>query len=148
MELRAILTPPLFYEDQARRLIGLADEIIAHLSAGRNPDKLIETFNELSAGSYGERDFHGVAEGEGVREFIREVLTPGAPWVMDISREEYLEIIRRIASADYDDAQTLYWLDLLNRNLSHPAISDVIFREGNTTEEALDKMQTHKPIAL
>ncbi|MEO7717053.1 MAG: hypothetical protein ABIY70_12690 [Capsulimonas sp.] len=156
MELRAIFTPPVLDEDKVRRMTILADDIISHMDSGRNPDKLIEMFNTLTDSEYTDIDFHNIAWEGDTEEFVRGVLMPGGPWVTDISREEYLEIIRRAASinldgeANYRNNWWLYvhWMSILRRNLTHPDISNIVLSGDNTPEEALDKILMHKPIAL
>lgn len=156
MELRAIFTPPVLDEDEVRRMTILADEIIDRVRSGRNADKLIEEYNTLTGSENTDIDFHCIPGAVDTEEQVRSDLTPPAPWVTDISREEYLEIIHRVASLSLDGEENyrnnwwlhVHWMSILDRNLTHPDISNLIFSGDNTPEEALDKMLAHKPIAL
>jgi hypothetical protein len=51
-----------------------------------------------------------------------------------------------MGSAHYAERDTFYWLQLLERSLSCPAISDYIFFEEWTPEQILEKAQSYKPL--
>jgi hypothetical protein len=72
--------------------------------------------------------------------------------INDITREELVEIVDRIRSADENDN---FFLELLERNVPHPRVSNLIYwptREGltkdPTSEEIVNKAMDYRPIQL
>ncbi|MFD9123378.1 hypothetical protein [Kitasatospora sp. NPDC059571] len=118
MDLRPELTPPPVSPE---RLTHLCDAIerIADLVPSRSPDAeaAITAFNAHTGHTYVAVDF---AEYEGSRstaDFAREAARPARPRSTDITREELVEITRRLLTADPD---TDYYLRLLQANVPHP----------------------------
>lgn len=146
MELRKVLLPPELDADKVIHLEYLANKIINCLHSGNNHSQLLNCFNQLSVRHYNIHDFDAAFGSIGMKEFAREALMPNPVYIPDITREEYLEIIQRVASADYLELETTWWLELLNRNLPHPAVSDLIYYQDLDPEEILDKALSDKSI--
>ncbi|HYO69712.1 MAG TPA: bacteriocin immunity protein [Archangium sp.] len=66
-----------------------------------------------------------------------------------LSREQLIEIARKLLSGGGDDAEVTSWIDELQANVPYPGVSDLIFYpEGNrdpTPEEVVDKALSYKP---
>ena len=105
MELREELMPPQLDESKVAQLAQLATEIVNYLDSGQDYSSLIENFNSLAARQYEISDFDGAAGSMRMEEFARMALTPDSPYLTDVTRHEYLEIIRRVASAKHSESR-------------------------------------------
>lgn len=146
MELHEVLLPPKLNVNHVTELEYLANEIINCLHSANDYRQLLNTFNQLSVRQYNIDDFGAAFGSIGMKEFARKALMPNPPHLPEITKEEYIEIIQRVASADYLESETTWWLELLNRNLPHPAIFDLIYYEDLEPEEILDKALSYKSI--
>ncbi len=145
MELRPALLPPEVDEAQVAQLAQIATEVVNRMDAGLDYSELIERFNALAARPYAAGDFDGAAGSMSMDEFARQALTPEPPYLPNISREEYLELIRRVMNGE---GEYVFWLALLRLNLSCPPLSDYIFYDDLTPKQILEKALAYKPIAL
>ncbi|MEQ4725362.1 bacteriocin immunity protein [Nonomuraea sp. B19D2] len=85
-----------------------------------------------------------------LEELARDAARPERPKVSDITREELAEIVRRIMEANPDSD---YYLRLLEANVLHPRVSDLIFwppeeLQDATAEEIVEAALRYRPIAL
>lgn len=85
-----------------------------------------------------------------LEDLAREAARPAHPRVADITRDELVEIVRRILAVD---PEIDYYLRLLEANVLHPAVTDLIFHppdglQDASAEELVDKALTYRPIAL
>ncbi|MDN3293989.1 bacteriocin immunity protein [Streptomyces ficellus] len=151
MELRPELLPPPV---SRQRLDELSCEIdrIAALVADRseNADEAIRAFNAVTGHGYVALDFAAYYGSRSLEEFAREAARPARPRVADITRDELVEIVRRILEAD---PESDYYVQLLEANVSHPRVSDLVFHpshdlQGASAEEILDEALKYRPIAL
>lgn len=67
-----------------------------------------------------------------------------------LSRDELIELVRKIAASDGDEETTDVWIDLLDRNVPHPAAAGLIFHSDPelTPEEIVDAALAYRPILL
>jgi Colicin immunity protein / pyocin immunity protein len=66
-----------------------------------------------------------------------------------MSREELIELVRKIMDAEGSEEEIDVWLDELERNVPHPEVSDLIFwpkKEPVTPEEVVDEALAYKPV--
>ncbi|WP_235502405.1 MULTISPECIES: hypothetical protein [unclassified Kitasatospora] len=151
MDLRPELQPPPV---PRQRLAELSREIerIADLTSHGEPGvaEAIDAFNEMTGHEYAALDF---AEYQGARslgEFAMEAARPFRPQVLDISRGELAEIVRRVLAAD---PESDYYLRLLEANVSHPRVTDLIFHpsaelRGASGEQIVDAALSYRVIPL
>lgn len=151
VDLRPELLPPTV---SRQRLEELCSEIerIAHLLAscpGASGDA-IAAFNAMTGHYYEALDFAEYDGSRSLEEFAREAARPAHAVVADISRDELVEIVRRLLTAS---PASDYYLRLLEANVSHPRVSDLIFHPSDdlkdgSAEQIVDEALKHRPIAL
>ncbi|MFF9870306.1 hypothetical protein ACF1G0_33840 [Streptomyces sp. NPDC013953] len=151
VDLRPELLPPLV---SPKRLEELALEIdrIADLIAVCPEDaaEAVQVFNEATGHDYRVLDFAEYWGSRDVEEFAKEAARPARPVVADITRDELVEIVRRILAAD---PESDYYLLLLGTNVLHPEVSDLIYYppealEDASAEQIVDEALKYRPIAL
>nr|QIZ02215.1 hypothetical protein HEP87_49750 [Streptomyces sp. S1D4-11] len=151
VDLRPELLPPPV---SRQRLDELSCEIdrIAHLLTVRPEaaDKAIRTFNAMTGHDYVAFDFAHYHGSSSVEEFAKEAARPARPRVADITRDELVEIVRRVLVAS---PETDYYLRLLEANVLHPGVSGLIFhpledQQDASAEEIVDEALRYRPIAL
>jgi hypothetical protein len=124
-----LLFPPL---DEARvaRLARLAARI-----DGAHPgqwEEDLEEFNRGAGTNLAFADFQGVYGGQDHDTWVRSVLAePFQKPIADITRDEFLELIRRVSAALGKEHEIAFWLGLLEANLPGRRISDLIFWPGD-----------------
>ena len=66
------------------------------------------------------------------------------------SKAELVELVGKLQRCEGTDDEQTVWLLLLERNVPHPAISDLIYHSGSdlTAEEIVEQALAHKPIQL
>ena len=154
MELRPeLLPPPVSPEriDEVSREI----ERICDLLERASPDSsrvasAIADFNAMTGHAYAADDFAEYYESRDLEDFALEAARPAWPRVPDVTRDELVEVTQRIlddpAGPDCD-----YYLLILQANVPHPAITDLIFRQSagarRTAAEIIDEAFSHRPIA-
>ncbi|MBT2458167.1 hypothetical protein J7E98_26380 [Streptomyces sp. ISL-86] len=151
VDLRPELLPPPV---SRQRLEELSCEIdrIADLVAVRpeEADEAIRSFNDATGHEYVALDFAEYWGSRDVEEFAREAARPACPRVADVSRAELVEIVRRVLVAAPECA---YYLRLLEANVAHPRIGDLIFHPSDalqdvSAEEVVEAALKYRPIAL
>jgi hypothetical protein len=83
-------------------------------------------------------------------EPCREISRIAEPRIVDITTDELVEIVRRVLAGD---PESDYYLRLLEANVSHPRVSDVIFYppaelRDASAEQIVDEILGYRPIAL
>ncbi|MFD6037870.1 hypothetical protein ACFWHF_25600 [Streptomyces griseoincarnatus] len=151
MDLRPELTPPPVSQ---QRLDGLCAEVerIADLLDAR-PEaagEAIAAFNATTGHDYDALDFAEYDGSRSLEEFAREAARPASPVVAAITRDELVEIVRRLLMAD---PECDYYLRLLEANVSHPRASDLVFHPSDalkdaSAEQIVDEALAYRPIAL
>lgn len=109
-------------------------EIESSLDSGGNVEQLIDRFNEFTGKKYEEYDFQNYWRSEDLETFANDAAQPVPKKIDDIKREELIEILNRIINADKN---TKFYLELLDRNLPHPRISDLMIKCSGNINTAL-----------
>jgi hypothetical protein len=113
-------------------------------------DQAVAAFNEPTGHDYGPLDFVDYQGSRSLADFAMEAARPAYPRVPDITRDELCEIVRRVRAADPDVG---YYLRLLEANLPHPRVSDLLFHpapvfEAATAEQLAHMALSYRPIDL
>ncbi|MCX5129315.1 hypothetical protein [Streptomyces sp. NBC_00347] len=137
-----------------QRLGELCAEVarIADLLAAR-PEaagEAITAFNAMTGHDYLAPDFAEYDGSRSLEEFAREAARPARPVVAGITRDELAEIVRRLLTAS---PESDYYLRLLEANVSHPRVSDLVFHpsgklHGASAEQIVDEALKYRPIVL
>ncbi|WP_329319703.1 bacteriocin immunity protein [Streptomyces sp. NBC_01262] len=151
VDLRSELLPPPV---SRQRLEELSCEIdrIADLVAGRSEDadEAIRAFNTMTGHDYAALDFAEYYGSRSLAEFAKQAARPAHPRVADVTRDELVEVVRRILA---DDPDSDYYVQVLEANVSHPRVSDLVFHPSDdlqdaSAEEIVDEALKYRPIAL
>ena len=65
-----------------------------------------------------------------------------------MSREELISLVEKIMKCQGTEKEIDKMIELLEKNVLDPEVSDYIFYEENTPEEVVDKALSYKPILL
>ncbi|MBV1853895.1 hypothetical protein [Catellatospora tritici] len=153
MDLRPELLPPPV---SAERIAELSAEI-AHLedlvlSGDRAvAEAAVAAFNEATGHTCTLWDFVEYDAGRGVAEFALELARPAWPRVPDVTRDELIELVRRIME-EGPDAD--YYRLLLDTNTVRPGAWGVIYHppahlgREPTPEQVVDEILSYQPIEL
>ncbi|MFF2198737.1 hypothetical protein [Streptomyces sp. NPDC058157] len=151
MDLRPELLPPPV---SRQRLNELCAEVgrIAELLVAR-PEvagEAIAAFNAMTGHDYEALDFAEYDGSRSLEQFAREAARPARPVVADITRDELVEIVRRLLTAS---AESDHYLRLLEANVPHPRVSNLVFHPSDilqdpSAEQIVDEALSYRPIAL
>ncbi|MFB7326424.1 hypothetical protein [Streptomyces sp. NPDC056190] len=151
VDLRPELMPPPVSRQRLDELCGeierIADLVLTRAEAA---DEAITAFNAMTGHDYVTLDFAEYDAGRSLEEFAVEAARPARPRVADITREELAEIVRRLLT---DSSESDYYLRLLEANVLHPRVSDLIFHppaelQDASAERIVDEALRYRPIAL
>lgn len=150
MQLRPELCPPTVSSARAGQLRAAIEEIARLLEDGEPPDAAIGAFNADTGHCYAAEHFLTYWESRDLEAFVLEAARPSRPQVPDITRDELIEIVRRILAAE--DTSDYYVL-LLTTNVQHPRVTDLIFWPppelvDASPESIVDAALSYQPIAL
>lgn len=151
MQLRPELCAPPVSPPRLAELCAAIEHIEETLASGRPADTAIAAFNLDTGHEYAARDFLGYWESHDVEDFALEAARPAWPKAADVTREELIEVVRRILDGDLKDQ--LYYLLVLETNVVHPAVAGLIFHpppelEDAAPERIVDAALSYRPIAL
>ncbi|MEV4331920.1 hypothetical protein AB0K02_15530 [Streptomyces sp. NPDC049597] len=149
MDLRPELLPPPVSPQRLEELCREIDRI-SRLVTDRatDADEAIRTFNAVTGHDYTAHTFTWYWESRDLEDVAREAARPARPRVADITRDELVEIVRRILAGD---PETDYYLVLLEANVLHPRVTGLIFHpqdDNASAEEIIDEALKYRPIAL
>lgn len=130
--LRQELQPPPLDIPTVDRLEQLAEQIVDAIDSGTDHARLIAEFNTATGQSYDSGDFDGAAGSMPMRDFVESALTE-APRITGITHNEFIEIIERLMRAEGSERERLFYLQLLERSLPHPRISELIYHSEHKT---------------
>ncbi|MFD5635764.1 hypothetical protein ACFWJM_16725 [Streptomyces sp. NPDC127077] len=110
----------------------------------------IEAFNAMTGHDYVALDFAEYDGSRSLEEFGREAARPARPVVADVTQDELVEIVRRLLTVS---PESDYYLRLLEANVSHPRVSDLVFHPSDdlqdaSAEQIVDAALKYRPIAL
>jgi hypothetical protein len=129
VELRPELMPPILDDAKVARLAARA----AHIDGARPSqwEDDLAAFNREAGTHLVFADFQGIYGGTDHEIWVRTLLAePAQKRVADISHEELLELIRRVATTDGKEHEVSFWMGLLEAKLPDSRISDLIFWPG------------------
>ncbi|MFD3525126.1 hypothetical protein [Streptomyces sp. NPDC058653] len=151
MDLRAELMPPMVsrqhLDELCREIVRIADLV---LSGSEKADEAIRDFNAKTGHECAPLDFAEYDGGRDLVEFALETARPARSQIADITMDELVEIVRRLLAGD---PESDFFLRLLDANVSHPGVSDLIFRppaalRDASAEEIVEEALRYRPIAL
>ncbi|KIZ17585.1 hypothetical protein [Streptomyces natalensis] len=151
MDLRPELLPPPVNRQRLDELCAEVERIADLLEAAPEvAGEAIAAFNAMTGHDYLALDFAEYHGSRSLEEFAREAARPARPVVADITRDELVEIVRRLLIAAPESG---YYLRLLEANVSHPRVSNLVLHpsdhlQGASAEQIVDEALTYRPVAL
>jgi hypothetical protein len=150
MELRPELCPPVVGPRRIAELRAAVEAIEGMLDRGESADAAIDAFNAETGHGYDAAYFRCYWESRSIEDLALEAARPARPRVAEVTRDELIEIVRRIQATD-DDQE--YYVRLLQTNVMHPGITDLIFWPppemiDASPETIVDAALRYRPIAL
>ncbi|MFJ3205890.1 hypothetical protein [Streptomyces sp. NPDC086989] len=151
MDLRPELLPPLVSRQRLDELCAEVERIADLLETRREAaGEAITTFNAMTGHDCGALDFGEYGGNRSLEKFAQEAARPARPVVADITRDELVEIVRRLLLA-YPESD--HYARLLEANVSHPRVSGLVFHPSNnlrgaSAEQIVDEALKYRPIAL
>ncbi|WP_409237002.1 hypothetical protein [Streptomyces sp. PA5.6] len=157
MDLRPELLPPPVSPERLEamcREIRRIAELVGDGDSREEADAAVAAFNETTGHRYAPLDFVEYDAARDLEEFAREAARPAWPRVPDVTRDELVEIVRRLM-ADPASPDCGYYELLLDTNVAHPSAGDLIFHPPTglgdgiaTAEDLVDAMLGYRPISL
>ncbi|MCF2526960.1 hypothetical protein [Yinghuangia soli] len=153
MELRAELRPPAVPAERLAWLCAEIERIEAVIREGTDEEveAALAAFNAETGHAFTELDLHEYWGACSVEELALCAARPARPRVPDITRDELVEILRRIMDGD---PESDYYALILQTNVPNPRVLDLVFgrlpeelRDAGP-EELLDAALAYRPIAL
>jgi hypothetical protein len=151
VDLRPELLPPPVSRQRLDELCAEVERIAGLLETRPGvAGEAIAAFNAMTGHDYVALDFAEFDGSRSLEEFAREAARPARPRVADITRDELVEIVRRLLTAAPESA---YYRRLLEANVSHPRVSDLVFYpsddlQGASAEQIVDEALAYRPIVL
>lgn len=129
MKLRSELMPPVLDEALVHRLAALA----AQIDCG-DPEQTkaeLAAFNREALTDFDFYQFQGIYGGQEHETWVRNVLAgPYVRLVPDVSKDELVEMVRRLMEAEGTEEEMHFWLCMLEVNVPDEQISDLIYWPG------------------
>ncbi|MEV6056697.1 hypothetical protein [Streptomyces sp. NPDC052107] len=149
MELRRELLPPPV---PAERLAEVGAEIERIEALLREDEEVgrraVDAFNAATGHAYDPFAFLEWWAARDLEEFALEAARPAWPRVPDITRDELIEIVRRMrAGYATGDPDADYYRLVLEVNVAHPRSFGVTEQDA-PPERIVDELLAHRPIAL
>ena len=150
VELRPELCPPRVERQRIAELCAAIDRIEGLLQRGEPAEPAIAAFNADTGHAYPAEYFVTYRDSRDVEDFALEAARPARPKVVDVTRDELIEIVRRIQAVDADIE---YYVLLLETNVVHPRVTDLVFWPppelvGASPERIVDAALRYRPIPL
>ncbi|MGW2657344.1 hypothetical protein ACWC1D_27255 [Streptomyces sp. NPDC001478] len=151
VDLRPELLPPPVSQQRLDELCAEVERIAELLET--RPEvagEAIAAFNTMTGHGYVALDFAEYHGSRSLAEFAREAARPARPTIADITRDELVEIVHRLLTAA---SESNYYLRLLEANVPHPRVSDLVFHpsedlQGASAEQIVNKALKYRPIVL
>ncbi|MFD5815614.1 hypothetical protein [Streptomyces sp. NPDC127038] len=110
----------------------------------------IAAFNAMTGHNYVALDFAEYDGSRSLEEFATEAARPAYPRITDITRDELVEIVRRLLTVS---PESDYYLRLLEANVPHPHVSDLTSHTSDdlqdaSAEQIVDAALKYRPMAL
>ncbi|MFE5921977.1 hypothetical protein [Streptomyces sp. NPDC056468] len=152
MDLRPELLPAPVPEARLREGASAVERIESLLCSGERAavDVAVTAFNEDTGHAYDAYRFLAYSGSRTVEEFAREAARPAHPRVPDTTRDELVEVVRRIRECGPDED---HYRLLFDTDATHPSASAPVFHPPAGLEEApaaeiVDAALAHRPIVL
>lgn len=129
---------------EEKQIFMLAEEIYQRQDLGESYDDLLKEFQEKVPYPNAAELFNGDQGPEYIANFAMnyQSVKPG-----DLSKESLIELVRKILDPEhYEEYEIDIKVQLLKEAVTDPKITDYIFWEGMTPEEAINKALSYKPI--
>ena len=65
-----------------------------------------------------------------------------------MNRESLIELVEKIIQCEGSEAEIDGWIELLERNVPHPGVSDLIYHDELSPEEIVDTALKYQSIQL
>ncbi|MFD5390589.1 hypothetical protein ACFWMG_37845 [Streptomyces sp. NPDC127074] len=121
-ELVAPAVPTARLEEISREIERISE--LARRGERAGAEDAVKAFNDKTGHRYALLDFVDYGGWRSLEDFAREAARPAWPKVPDITRDELVELVRRILTAD---PEADYYTRLLEVNVPHPRVIDMIF---------------------
>lgn len=108
----------------------------------------IEEFNKLTGREYDEYYFLNYWRSISIDDFVDEASNPYPVKLNDITKDELIELVRRIEDIETYGNDTGFYLEVLSANIMMPNISDLIFYRNLSPEEIIEEALKYKPMIL
>ncbi|WP_277760927.1 hypothetical protein [Pseudomonas sp. A34-9] len=126
MELRPDLMPPLLDESLVARLTKLSEQI--DCGDPEQTRSQVAAFNREAMTALEFIDFQGIYGGQSHDTWVRKVLaTPYERRLTDVTKQELVELARRVMEGVGADHEVEFWLSMLAINIPNERVSDLIF---------------------
>ena len=152
--IRPDLRPPKRDQKMIDCLTLLAEQIVEAVDSRLPYATLIAEFNSSTQRNFTVGDFVGAASSMTMREFALGALIPEPHRVEGVTRDDLLEIIRRIRDDRGEgllpDSELGYYVRFLAANIPNPRISDLLFHSDHlgTAEHVLAEAMRYHPHAM
>ncbi|WP_166242973.1 hypothetical protein [Paenibacillus turpanensis] len=147
MQLRECLLPITRDEEFKARVKTNIEEIEALLDEGKTAEKEIAAFQELTGKQWDSHIFAHYWRSISLDGLIEEACNPDPQRVSDITKEELVEIVRRL-QGDLPHGETAFYLQLLEANVPMPGVSDLVYWDELEPEEIVERALAYEPIIL
>jgi hypothetical protein len=146
--LRKALEPIQRTDDFKNMLHFKIEHIETLIDDGQMATEEIEEFNKLTGRDYDTYYFQNYWRSISIDEFVDEASNPYPVKVDDITKEELIELVRRVIDIDTYGNYTSFYLEALEANVLMPEISDLIYFRDLTPDEIIEEALKYKPIVL
>ncbi|GIO88093.1 hypothetical protein J25TS5_50250 [Paenibacillus faecis] len=124
------------------------ERIEALLDEGKEAEKEIAAFNKATGRNYDVYVFANYWRSMSLEDLIEEACSPEPRRVPDITREELVEIVRRLKDSEISHGESMFYLQLLEANVPMPGVSDLVYWEDLEPEEVIARAMSYEPIRL
>ena len=130
MQLRPQLEPASLDENLVQRLTWLANNLDGEQNASQIQEWLAE-FNALAATDKSWEDFQEIYGSQNHDEWVKSVLLRQRVAALpDITRDELIELVRRIVANPGGESETDFYLAILKANVPYHGVSALIYRHS------------------
>lgn len=150
MKLRKELEPIRRNEEFKNLIRSKIEHIESLLESKIGVKKEIEDFNKLTERDYDEVFFKTYWNSISIEEFINQACNPQPKKDSNITKEELIELVKRIKDYETYAEESDFYLELLEANVLMPDVPNLIFwsKEQLSAEEIVEKALNYKPIIL
>ncbi len=157
VDLRPELLPPPVEPARIATIAAAVERIAGLMEAGAPYEAELAALNEDTGTGVTEHDIHTYDNWGSAEAFAHLLVRPSYPRVPDITRDELIEIARRLMAGlgpQSDDPDADWYALLFDTNLTMPSASSLIFDPpgelgpGPSAERIVDTALSYRPIAL